>query len=78
MPITTLWENASVDRERRELEVQRRSARDARVGRHVVRDVDRIGGVPVVLKHLLDEGLLHGDCMTITGRTMAEGWSASM
>jgi dihydroxy-acid dehydratase len=35
-------------------------------------DLDRIGGVPVVLKHLLDAGLLHGDVMTVTGRTMAE------
>ena len=30
------------------------------------------GGVPVVLKHLLDAGLLHGDCLTVTGKTMAE------
>jgi dihydroxy-acid dehydratase len=35
-------------------------------------DLDRIGGVPVVLKHLLDAGLLHGDVMTVTGKTMAE------
>ena len=35
-------------------------------------DLDRIGGVPVVLKELLDAGLLHGDVMTVTGRTMAE------
>ena len=35
-------------------------------------DLDKIGGVPVVLKHLLDAGLLHGDCMTVTGKTMAE------
>jgi dihydroxy-acid dehydratase len=35
-------------------------------------DVDRIGGVPVVLKELLDAGLLHGDCLTVTGKTMAE------
>lgn len=38
---------------------------------HMV-DLDRVGGVPVVLKHLLDAGLLHGDCMTVTGKTMAE------
>ena len=38
---------------------------------HMV-DLDRIGGVPVVLKMLLDEGLLHGDCLTVTGTTMAE------
>ena len=35
-------------------------------------DVDRIGGVPVVMKALLDAGLLHGDALTVTGRTMAE------
>ena len=35
-------------------------------------DVDRVGGVPVVMKALLDAGLLHGDCLTVTGRTMAE------
>ncbi|EUA43202.1 dehydratase family protein [Mycobacterium xenopi 3993] len=35
-------------------------------------DVDRIGGVPVVMKALLDAGLLHGDCLTVTGRTVAE------
>ena len=38
---------------------------------HMV-DLDRIGGVPVVLRALLDEGLLHGDVPTVTGRTMAE------
>ncbi|WP_343600723.1 dihydroxy-acid dehydratase [Mycobacterium sp.] len=41
-------------------------------GRHVMFDVDRIGGVPVVMKALLDAGLLHGDCLTVTGATMAE------
>ncbi|MGK2880515.1 MAG: dihydroxy-acid dehydratase [Mycobacterium sp.] len=41
-------------------------------GKHVMFDVDRIGGVPVVMKALLDANLLHGDCMTVTGRTMAE------
>jgi dihydroxy-acid dehydratase len=35
-------------------------------------DVDRIGGVPVVMKELLDAGLLHGDCLTVTGKTIAE------
>jgi dihydroxy-acid dehydratase len=35
-------------------------------------DLDRVGGVPVVMKELLDAGLLHGDCLTITGKTMAE------
>jgi dihydroxy-acid dehydratase len=41
-------------------------------GRYHMTDVDRVGGVPVVLRHLLDAGLLHGDCLTVTGRTMAE------
>jgi dihydroxy-acid dehydratase len=41
-------------------------------GRYVMTDVDRIGGVPVVLRALLDAGLLHGDVLTVTGKTMAE------
>ena len=41
-------------------------------GKYHMTDVDRIGGVPVVLKHLLDAGLLHGDVMTCSGKTMAE------
>ena len=41
-------------------------------GKHVMFDVDRIGGVPVVMKALLDAGLLHGDVLTVTGQTMAE------
>ena len=41
-------------------------------GAHVMNDVDRIGGVPVVMKALLDAGMLHGDCLTVTGKTMAE------
>ncbi|UXA18311.1 dihydroxy-acid dehydratase [Mycobacterium sp. SMC-4] len=41
-------------------------------GRHVMKHVDEIGGVPVVMKALLDAGLLHGDCLTVTGATMAE------
>ena len=41
-------------------------------GRHVMTDVDRIGGVPVVLQALLEAGLLNGDPLTITGRTMRE------
>ena len=41
-------------------------------GQYHMFDVDRIGGVPVVMRELLDAGLLHGDCMTVTGRTMAE------
>ena len=41
-------------------------------GRYVMNDVDRVGGVPVVMKALLDAGLLHGDALTVTGRTVAE------
>ena len=41
-------------------------------GRFVMTDIDRVGGVPVVMKALLDAGLLHGDALTVTGRTMAE------
>jgi dihydroxy-acid dehydratase len=41
-------------------------------GRYVMNDIDRIGGVPVVMRELLDAGLLHGDALTVTGRTLAE------
>ena len=41
-------------------------------GKYVMLDVDRNGGIPVVMKRLLDAGLLHGDCMTVTGKTIAE------
>ena len=41
-------------------------------GRYVMSDMDRVGGVPVVMRALLDAGLLHGDCLTVTGRTVAE------
>ena len=41
-------------------------------GKYVMTDVDRVGGIPVVLRALLDAGLLHGDCLTVTGKTMAE------
>jgi len=41
-------------------------------GRYVMNDVDRVGGVPVLMKALLDAGLLHGDCLTVTGKTVAE------
>ncbi len=41
-------------------------------GKYVMNDVDKIGGVPVVLKALLDAGLIHGECLTVTGKTMAE------
>jgi dihydroxy-acid dehydratase len=45
-------------------------------GRYHMADLDAIGGVPVVLKMLLDAGLLHGDCLTVTGKTMAENLDA--
>lgn len=41
-------------------------------GSSVMSDVDRIGGVPVIMKALLDAGLMHGDVLTVTGKTMAE------
>jgi dihydroxy-acid dehydratase len=41
-------------------------------GRYVMNDVDRVGGVPVLMKALLDAGMLHGDVLTVTGKTMAE------
>ena len=41
-------------------------------GRYVMNDVDKVGGIPVVMKALLDAGLMHGDVMTVTGKTMAE------
>ena len=41
-------------------------------GKYNMADLDKVGGLPVVMKELLDEGLLHGDCMTVTGKTVAE------
>lgn len=41
-------------------------------GRYVMADLEKIGGIPMVMKYLLDNGLLHGDCMTVTGKTVAE------
>ncbi len=41
-------------------------------GKYVMNDVDRHGGIPVLMKALLDAGLLHGDAMTVTGKTVAE------
>ena len=41
-------------------------------GRFHMTDLDRVGGLPVVLQALLEEGILHGDCLTVTGSTMAE------
>ena len=45
-------------------------------GRFVMNDVDKIGGIPVVMKALLDAGLMHGDCLTVTGKTMRENLEA--
>jgi dihydroxy-acid dehydratase len=41
-------------------------------GRYVAKDLFEVGGIPLLMKTLLDHGFLHGDCMTVTGRTMAE------
>ncbi len=41
-------------------------------GRYVMKDLHEVGGVPVLMKALLDGGFLHGDCMTVSGRTIAE------
>jgi len=41
-------------------------------GKYLMEDVHRVGGIPAVLKYLLKNGLLHGDCMTVTGKTLAE------
>ena len=45
-------------------------------GKFHMSDLDRVGGVPVVLRHLLDAGLIDGDCLTVTGKTMAENLAA--
>lgn len=41
-------------------------------GTYLMEDLQKYGGIPAVLKYLLDEGLLHGDCLTVTGKTLAE------
>ncbi len=41
-------------------------------GKYVMSDLDAIGGIPVVMKELFDAGLIHGDCITVTGKTVAE------
>ncbi len=41
-------------------------------GKYVMNDIDKVGGIPVIMKVLLDAGLIHGDCMTVTGKTVAE------
>jgi len=45
-------------------------------GRYHMTDLDAVGGVPVVMRHLLEAGLLHGECLTVTGRTVAENLAA--
>ncbi len=45
-------------------------------GRYVMTDIDRIGGIPVVMRALLDAGLLHGDALTVSGKTLAENLDA--
>ena len=45
-------------------------------GRYVMTDVDAVGGVPVVMRHLLDAGLIDGDALTVTGKTVAENLDA--
>ena len=44
-------------------------------GKYLMEDVHRIGGIPAVLKYLLEKGLLHGNCLTVTGKTLAENLS---
>jgi dihydroxy-acid dehydratase len=46
-------------------------------GRYVATDLHRVGGIPLVMRMLLDAGLLHGDCPTVTGRTVAENLRAA-
>ena len=41
-------------------------------GKYLMEDVHAVGGIPAVLKYLLKKGLLHGDCLTVTGKTIAE------
>ena len=41
-------------------------------GKYLMEDVHRVGGIPAVMKYLLSKGLLHGDCLTVTGKTIAE------
>ncbi len=47
-------------------------------GKYNMVDFDRIGGIDVVMKELLDAGLLHGDCMTVTGKTIAENFAEAV
>jgi dihydroxy-acid dehydratase len=45
-------------------------------GKYLMEDVHRVGGIPAVLKFMLDHGMLHGDCMTVTGKTLEENLRA--
>ena len=45
-------------------------------GKYLMQDLHQYGGVPAVMKYLLQQGLLHGDCLTVTGKTMAENLAA--
>lgn len=45
-------------------------------GKYLMEDVHEIGGIPAVMKYLLKKGLLHGDCLTVTGKTLAENLEA--
>jgi dihydroxy-acid dehydratase len=57
------------------LEIMRRTPYIADLkpgGKYVAYDVHKIGGIPVIIRALLDAGLLHGDCLTVTGKTLAE------
>ena len=45
-------------------------------GKYVAKDLFEVGGIPLLMKTLLDEGFLHGDCLTVTGRTMAENMAS--
>lgn len=45
-------------------------------GKYLMEDVHDVGGIPAVLKYMLDNGLLHGDCMTVTGKTLSENLSS--
>ena len=47
-------------------------------GKFVQEDLHSIGGTPAVMKCLLQEGLLDGSCMTVTGKTLAENWTLSL
>lgn len=44
-------------------------------GKYLMEDLHKIGGVPAIMKHLLEQGLLHGDCLTVTGKTVRENLS---